>query len=96
MPVRLDTTDPDFEAKKNRILELYAIADGTDHRLRLLQQALVHSSYAFEQSQGDKNNEKLEFLGDAVLDLVIGHMLCHRYGKMREGQLTRLRSSLVN
>jgi len=64
--------------------------------LRLLQKALVHSSYAFEQSQGERNNEKLEFLGDAVLDLVIGHMLFHRYGKMREGELTRLRSSLVN
>jgi ribonuclease-3 len=64
--------------------------------LRLLQKALVHSSYSFEQSQGTKNNEKLEFLGDAVLDLVIGHILFHRYEKLHEGELTRLRSSLVN
>lgn len=64
--------------------------------LRLLQKALVHSSYAFEQSQGGKDNEKLEFLGDAVLDLVIGHILYHRYTTLREGELTRLRSSLVN
>lgn len=64
--------------------------------LRLLQRALIHSSYSFEQSQGDQNNEKLEFLGDAVLDLVIGHILYHRYEKMREGELTRLRASLVN
>ncbi len=64
--------------------------------LRLLQRALVHSSYAFEQSQEGENNEKLEFLGDAVLDLVIGHVLSHRYIEMREGRLTKLRASLVN
>jgi ribonuclease-3 len=64
--------------------------------LRLLQKALVHSSYAFEQAQGGNDNENLEFIGDAVLDLVIGHILFHRYLKMREGELTRLRSSLVN
>ena len=43
--------------------------------LRLLQKALVHSSYAFEQAQGGIDNENLEFIGDAVLDLVIGHIL---------------------
>jgi ribonuclease-3 len=64
--------------------------------LRLLQKALIHSSFAFEQAQIDKNNEILEFLGDAVLDLVIGHTLCRRFPEMREGELTRLRSSLVN
>lgn len=64
--------------------------------LRFLQKALVHSSYAFEQAQGGKDNEKLEFLGDAVLDLVVGHILYQRYPEMREGELTRLRASLVN
>ncbi|THB74441.1 MAG: ribonuclease III [Desulfobulbaceae bacterium] len=64
--------------------------------LRLLQKALIHSSYAFEQGQTGKDNEILEFVGDAVLDLVIGHTLCKRYPEMREGQLTRLRASLVN
>jgi len=64
--------------------------------LRLLQKALIHSSYAFEQDQGGKDNENLEFIGDAVLDLVVGHILFHRYQQMREGELTRLRASLVN
>ncbi len=64
--------------------------------LRLLQKALIHSSYAFEQSQIGKNNETLEFLGDAVLDLVIGHILIKRYPEMREGELTKLRAALVN
>lgn len=64
--------------------------------LRLLQIAVVHSSYAFEQGMVGNNNERLEFLGDAVLDLVIGHILFHRYVKLHEGSLTKLRASLVN
>jgi len=64
--------------------------------LRYLQKALIHSSYAFEQAQGGRDNEKLEFIGDAVLDLVVGNILYHRYPEMKEGELTRLRSSLVN
>ena len=64
--------------------------------LRLLQNALIHSSFAFEQAQVDKDNEILEFVGDAVLDLVIGFTLCKRYPDMKEGELTRLRASLVN
>jgi ribonuclease III len=64
--------------------------------LRLLQKALIHSSFAFEQVQIGKNNETLEFLGDAVLDLAIGHILIRRYPDMREGDLTKLRAALVN
>jgi ribonuclease-3 len=63
--------------------------------LRLLQTAVVHSSYAFEQGLCG-NNERLEFLGDAVLDLAIGHILFHRYNRLHEGELTKLRASLVN
>ena len=62
-----------------------------------LQQALIHSSYAFEQGGGAAiDNERLEFLGDAVLDLTVGHLLYSRYPEMREGELTRLRAALVN
>ena len=64
--------------------------------LRLLQKALIHSSFAFEQSQDCKNNETLEFLGDAVLDLVLGHLLFRLYPDMKEGELTKFRAALVN
>jgi len=64
--------------------------------LRLLQKALVHSSYAFEQARTGQDNQTLEFLGDAVLDLVVGHIVYRKYPEMREGELTRLRSALVN
>ena len=64
--------------------------------LRLLQRALVHASFAFENSFPGHNNETLEFLGDAVLDLVVGHTLYQRFPAMREGELTKVRSALVN
>lgn len=62
----------------------------------LLQLALVHRSFAFEQPrQPAWDNERLEFLGDAVVDLVVGHALFARYPEMREGEMTRLRALLV-
>jgi ribonuclease-3 len=64
--------------------------------LALLQRALIHSSFAFEQREQGDDNELLEFLGDAVLELTIGSMLFTTYPDMREGELTRLRSALVN
>jgi len=62
----------------------------------LLQLALVHRSFAFEQArQPSRDNERLEFLGDAVLDLVVGHALMVRYPEMDEGEMTRIRAMLV-
>ena len=62
-----------------------------------LQKAMIHSSHAFEQGrQTQQNNETLEFLGDAVLDLTVGYALFRHFPEMREGDLTRLRAALVN
>lgn len=62
-----------------------------------LQKAMIHSSHAFEQGrQTQKDNETLEFLGDAVLDLTVGHALFLHFPEMQEGDLTRLRAALVN
>jgi ribonuclease-3 len=83
------------------------------HRFRdpaLLEQALTHSSLAFEQSaqsvQDDKSaapgrpaildNEKLEFLGDAVLGLLVAQSLYESFPDLEEGDLTRLRAALVS
>lgn len=64
--------------------------------LQILKQALTHTSYAHENahSRGD-HNERLEFLGDAVLELIVSQYLFKNYPQMSEGELTRLRSSLV-
>jgi ribonuclease-3 len=62
---------------------------------QLLHRALTHRSYINEY-QGDLNdNERLEFLGDAVLDFLVGVWLYQRFPEMSEGQLTRMRSALV-
>lgn len=63
---------------------------------RLLKQALTHSSFANEQKINKlKDYERLEFLGDAVLELVSSDFLFHENPQMPEGKLTKLRSSMV-
>lgn len=84
------------QQNKNILAELETMLGYRFTDLRLLQKALIHSSYAFEQAQAGNDNQTLEFIGDAVLDLVIGHLLFRQYPGMREGDLTRFRSSLVN
>ncbi len=62
----------------------------------LLQRALTHRSYLNEHPHDSlEDNERLEFLGDAVLDFVAGDWLYHRFPEMPEGGLTRLRAALV-
>ena len=62
--------------------------------LSLLTRALTHRSYANEH-EGVEDNERLEFLGDAVLDFIVGEWAYHRFPEMPEGDLTKVRSSLV-
>jgi ribonuclease-3 len=62
----------------------------TWHQRELLTQALTHRSF------GARNNERLEFLGDGVLNCVIGLMLYQRFPEQPEGRLSRLRANLVN
>ncbi len=61
----------------------------------LLTRALTHTSYLNENDDVLDDNERLEFLGDAVLDFVVGAWLFDRRPEMREGELTRARSALV-
>jgi len=62
----------------------------------LLTRALTHASYVNEHPElAGHDNERLEFLGDAVLDLVVGEMLYNRFPESNEGDLTNLRAALV-
>jgi ribonuclease III len=61
----------------------------------LLSRALTHRSYLNEHNDAVEDNERLEFLGDAILDFIVGAWLYNRYPEMPEGDLTRMRSSLV-
>lgn len=63
----------------------------------LLIRALVHRSYVHDSGHSDqKDNETLEFLGDSVLSLAISHLLFERFPDYTEGDLSRIRSSIVN
>ena len=63
--------------------------------LLLLNRALTHRSFLNENPGALEDNERLEFLGDAVLDFVVGAWLYHHFPEMAEGDLTRLRAALV-
>lgn len=62
----------------------------------LLSRALTHRSYLNEHPEAIEDNERLEFLGDAVLDFLVGAWVYHRFPEMAEGDLTRTRSALVH
>ena len=83
--------DAEFESAA----ELSARLELSFSTLHLLSRALTHRSYVNENQNALEDNERLEFLGDAVLDFVVGAWVYNHYPEMAEGNLTRLRSALV-
>lgn len=83
------------EKKRLKLLE-----KNLDYRFStksLLKKALTHKSYANEKRlDAIDHNERLEFLGDAVLELVVSHLLMDNYPEAPEGELSKLRASIVN
>ena len=61
----------------------------------LLTTALTHRSYANEHQDGSLDNERLEFLGDAVIDLIVGEWAYRHFPELPEGDLTKIRAQLV-
>ncbi len=78
--------------------EVFEQSTGVQFRNKdLLKQAFTHRSYLNEhRSLGIDHNERLEFLGDAVLELVVTHFLYTKFPGHKEGDLTAFRSALVN
>lgn len=62
---------------------------------KLLTEALSHSSYANENKRNRRSNERLEFLGDSVLSIVVSQYLFEHFSHLPEGELTKIRASLV-
>jgi ribonuclease-3 len=62
----------------------------------ILEEALTHRSYLNEHKDSRAHNERLEFLGDAVLELAVTHFLFNKYPTKPEGELTAFRAALVN
>ena len=85
-------TEPDLSARRT---ELEKSLGATLRDRDLLRRALTHRSYAYEHG-GLPTNERLEFLGDAVLSIVVTDHLYQTYHELPEGQLAKLRASVVN
>jgi ribonuclease-3 len=85
--------DPDMSSNLEDFQQRlgHTFADGA-----LLRQALTHASFGHEKRQRLPDNQRLEFLGDAVLQLAVTSELYTRFPAMTEGQLTKLRAQLVN
>ena len=82
--------------RENRLKQLEDSLGFSFQHPELLAQALVHSSYANEHCQdGIQHNERLEFLGDAVLDLIVSEWLFSMEPEMDEGTMTKARASVV-
>jgi ribonuclease-3 len=80
-------------------LPLDHLEEALGHRFAnraLLEQALTHSSFARESTEPAADNEQMEFLGDAVLQLVASQELYQRFPAYQEGELSKLRAHLVN
>lgn len=83
-------------AKAGRLEELYGIIDYSFSDESLVKTALTHSSYASEHRLGyEHNNERLEFIGDAYVDAVVGAELFSIMDKAHEGVLSRYRADVV-
>ena len=86
-----------FRKEKELFSALYRILGFYPHNISLYKQALLHKSVGKRNEKGrPQNNERLEFLGDAVLDAVVGDIVYRHFEGKREGFLTNTRSKLVS
>jgi ribonuclease-3 len=92
---RADGAQPTAAAIHRPAMAALAGALGTGIEAKLLERALTHRSYAYEHG-GLPHNERLEFLGDAVLGIVITDTLYRGFPDLPEGKLAKLRASIVN
>ncbi|HUY25059.1 MAG TPA: ribonuclease III [Candidatus Saccharimonadales bacterium] len=83
-------------AAERQLDELEARLDLKFRRRELLREAMTHTSWINERGAEGRDNERLEYLGDAVLELVAAEYLFNRFPNYDEGQLTQMRSSLVS
>ena len=84
-----------FHKEKELYLSLYEILGFYPKDINLYKQALMHKSIMHREKGKPINNERLEFLGDAILDAVVGHIVFGHFEGKREGFLTNARSKIV-
>ena len=92
----IDAIKLPFRKEKELYRSFYNILGFYPHNIKLYQEALMHSSMTVISQKGKPvNNERLEFLGDAILDAVVGEIVFHHFQRKREGFLTTARSKIV-
>ena len=85
-----------FSKKKELYLSLYRILGFYPNDLQVYEQALIHRSSSFETEEGKRtNNERLEFLGDAVLGAIVADLIFKQFPNRKEGFMTNTRSKIV-
>jgi ribonuclease-3 len=85
--------------KKERKEELARLQKALGYsfkEIRLLNKALTHKSYVNETGENLKHNERFEFLGDSVLDLIVSEYMVRKYSDYKEGVLSKIRAGVVN
>ena len=93
----IDSIKLPFRKEKELFSALYNILGFYPHDINVYKQALLHKSLGRRNEKGRPiNNERLEFLGDAILDAVVGDIVYRHFGGKREGFLTNTRSKLVS
>ncbi|MCQ2372505.1 MAG: ribonuclease III [Phascolarctobacterium sp.] len=85
------------EARKKQLLNFCSLVHIELNDLNLLNMALTHSSYAHEAKENPKPecNERIEFLGDSVLSIIVSTYMYNNYPRLPEGDLTKIRANLV-
>ena len=84
-----------FRKEKELYLSIYHILGFFPKNISYYKQALMHKSIMRREKGKPINNERLEFLGDAILDAVVGDIVYHHFEGKREGFLTNTRSKIV-
>ena len=84
-----------FRKDKELYSSFYKILGFYPHHIQYYEQALHHKSSSIKKQGSWINNERLEFLGDSVLSIVVSSYLFHQFPELPEGELTKLRASLV-
>ena len=87
------------EIEPSRVRELQEFCERNNLRfkdLKLLNQSLTHSSFAKEPGRSQKDNQRLEYLGDSVLGFIVNEFLYRTYPDYQEGALARIKSAAVS
>ena len=88
-----------MDLSETRMEQLESLQDQIKYKFsdfKLLNKALTHRSYANENSEPIQHNERLEFLGDSVLDILVSNYLVNQYSEFAEGTLSKIRAAVVN